>query len=287
MGLGISGVGILSNDIALNIQGFGTLDTITDFTSFNCECEDPMNPGEFDMDNCDLEPASPGFIGDLAAMVCSWETHVSEYGGNLPPNYWDGEGCDAEFWEKNRNEWPAGYNEDSLFNDLFSTNLAIYRVVVSPEQEITDESLAPVRGRVSSDEASVGTATFARESSPEDSETTNTNQTDGRTTTNTEDLVDGAVLNAARVSLGDIYPTFAQMLMTPEIQHYDGGLNELTRHAVAALLNAAHSDVYYKYDEQEIIDKTQWAINMDWYMPTIDDFKYHNSLDERTICPAT
>ena len=135
IGVAISSFAVLANDVFLDIQELGSLDGIATFNSFDCLCEQDPNdvlPGEeptFSMDNCDLNPASPGYIGDAAKAICeldpaalnlaSLETSESEtseseirgtsgnlnseYSSALSANYWEGEGCTSEFWKENRN----------------------------------------------------------------------------------------------------------------------------------------------------------------------------------------
>lgn len=292
VGVAISSFGILANDIMLNVQQLGAFAGITEFNNFDCLCEqDPSDvlPGEeptFSMDNCDLDEflpsppnppmtPNPGFIGSLGAMVCSWETHVSEYGAALTDKYWEGEGCDAQFWEANQFSadpfaWPSGSDPNSLYNDIFSTNLTIQRVLVTSGQVITEEELLPMRGRVTSAGVLVGSATFAREPSSQ-----------------TQDFVDMVALNAVNITDGDSNPTLIKMLTLPDIVSDDDDfkINELVRHSTAALLNARHLYVNYYLDEVTIIALTQKAIEDVNYGSQIEGFKYYNGLHENTICP--
>lgn len=300
VGIGISGFGILSNDIFLSLQKLIAFGTIAEFNNWECHCEDPMNPGTFGMTFCDFNQASAGYIGAVADATCNFEALnaqnmanlettesegsepirgtsgnlYSEYGSDLPENYWYGEGCSPEFWEANPSAWPQGSDPASLFNDAFLTTLSIHRILVTTEQEITDDNLLPVRGRVSSDGVAVGTATLAREDSAE----------------NTEDYVDMVSLNAVGESGSDDFPTLTKILDAPEISLYgavdDGGLNEVTRQSVAALLNARHPDIFYHYTEQQVIDYAKWAIETSYFYPVIRDFTLYNSLHEVTICPS-
>lgn len=301
LGLGLSGAGILANDIVLDLQQLGAFEGISEFNKFDCLCEqDPADvaPGEdptFSMDNCDLDPNSPGYIGDMGAMVCSWETHESEYGAALIENYWEGEGCDAKYWDANRDAWPAGMDPDLFYNPLFSTELAIYRILVTADEEVTDESLTPMRGRVSSDGVSEGTARFDRESSSEDSETRNTSEDgDGRSTSGEGDFVNTVGLNrineTGRVpgpSGLDETPTLVKMLNVPETRETDyGSMNKMIRQSVAALLNAGHPDIHYFYTEQQVKDIVELAMMDETYWAATRAFEHFNGLNEKFLCPA-
>ena len=177
----LAGAGMLTTDMKLNPQELVAFPSVDKFDSFDCACEnpDPNASPEFGMQFCDLDEESEGFIGANGAMLCAWETSVGVYGAALPDNYWDGEGCDAEFWTTHDDPglpaeyaWPASYTPDSKYNDEFVTTLYLARILVSDEELIDDENIAPLRGRVTSDGVSVGTATLARQPTTQESEGT-------------------------------------------------------------------------------------------------------------------
>jgi hypothetical protein len=57
-----------------------------------------------------------------------------------------------------------------------------------------------------------------------------------------------------------------------------GGINALARHAVAALLNAAHPDINYPADVAYVIAATQAAIDSGDYEAQKDEFEMWNEL---------
>jgi hypothetical protein len=61
------------------------------------------------------------------------------------------------------------------------------------------------------------------------------------------------------------------------------GVNYLARHAVAALLNAAHSQVSYPYSTQEVIQKFQAAYDFNNFQSSGNVFYYANNLE--LTCP--
>jgi len=337
--LGVSGFGILANDIAVTPQEYGTRDSITEFDTFSCECRNPTpGPGDplFGMEFCDFDPGSPGYIGTIADMTCNTETlaaanaalmqsrepstsgsgsrgisgnFYSNYGSALTENYWDGEGCDVEFWKANQfsiNDytWPVGYDPQSLYDEVFLWDIAISRIIVTAHEEISEDPTLEFnfRGRVDSDEASVGTATFARESTTQESETTETNEESERTTTVVGEFtlaLDGSS-DPSGESIEEINrennPTLTQIISLPNIQSDPdtsygsinvGGINELARQSVAAMLNAAHPTIYYRYSVDEVIRITQTSIMTGQYYFGIDEFSYYNSLHESSVCPLT
>jgi len=120
----LAGAGMLTTDMKLNPQEFVAFPSVTNFDSFECACSnpDPNGSPEFGMMFCDFDEflpngdPNPGFIGANALMLCTWETSQLLYGSALPANYWDGEGCNVDFWKTNDDPglpaeyaWPASY----------------------------------------------------------------------------------------------------------------------------------------------------------------------------------
>jgi len=62
-------------------------------------------------------------------MICHWETNSDEYAGD--PDGYFGEGCAVLFWQQHStsgplpDEWPAGFEPDYYYNDIFQTNISI------------------------------------------------------------------------------------------------------------------------------------------------------------------
>jgi len=301
----LAGAGMLTTDMELNPQELVAFSTVTELDSFDCACEnpDPNASPKFGMQFCDLDEESEGFIGANGAMLCAWETSVGLYGAALADNYWDGEGCEVEFWTTHDDPalpaeyaWPASYTPDSKYNDEFVTTLFLARILVSDEEQIDDETIAPLRGRVTSDGVSVGTATLAREPTTQEGETSEgTSEGTGRITSGSDEIIEVVSLDfirdpvnsTARVPVDDS-PSLGTMLKTPNI--YAGGSNWLARESTAALLNAADPRVNYHFDESEVISITQSAFETE----TLGDdyvaivlFRYFNNLNEGSVCPGT
>jgi len=74
-------------------------------------------------------------------------------------------------------------------------------------------------------------------------------------------------------------PTLEQALNTR-----GGGINLLARESVAAMLNAAHDDVNYMYDLNEVMGMTQIALVSGDYMDAIIALKTHNNAGRSSIC---
>ena len=294
----LAGAGMLTTDMKLNPQEFVAFPSVTNFDSFDCACAnpDPNGSPQFGMQFCDLDEESEGFIGANGAMLCAWETSVGVYGAALADNYWDGEGCDAEFWTTHDDPglpaeyaWPASYTPDSKYNDEFVTTLYLARIVVSGEEVIDDETTAPLRGRVTSDGVSVGTATLAREPTTQESEGTEriTSESDEIIEVVSLDFIRNSTNSTARVPV-DNSPSLGTMLSTPNIQ--EGITNWLAKESTAALLNAAHPSVNYHFDESQVISITQSAYESETNgddAAAIVLFRYFNNLNEGSVCPGT
>ena len=187
----VSGLGLLANPVEIDLQKLIVIPK-DELDGFSCGCQKPdSDPPIFGIEFCDFDEASDGFIGATAAETCdaaydheALAIPLSEggsepsegssgaprestseilYGTSLEENYWWGEGCNPQFWEENPDIWPSKYLTDDDFNDAFLTDLAIYRILVTEGVGSMEEKIAPMRGRVTSDGVSAGTATLTRE----------------------------------------------------------------------------------------------------------------------------
>ena len=62
-------------------------------------------------------------------------------------------------------------------------------------------------------------------------------------------------------------------------------MDELLRQSVAAMLNAAHSDINYPYTVPQIIAMTQIALNSENYESVSDEFEENNeNLEKPLFC---
>ena len=133
--LTIAGYGVLSNDIIVEVQNLGVFGSITEIAgdpddpddgSIICVCQDPNNPQDFSAANCQFGVGDPHHDAD---MICHWETNTDEYAGDPQGDF--GEGCDVLFWKQYNtsgplpDEWPAGFEPDYYYNDIFQTNISI------------------------------------------------------------------------------------------------------------------------------------------------------------------
>jgi len=63
-----------------------------------------------------------------------------------------------------------------------------------------------------------------------------------------------------------------------------GGINQLARESVAAMLNAAHVDINYNLDVNVIMEMTQLAIIDEDYKATIIKFRQYNNALGNSLC---
>jgi len=117
--IGVSGLGVLANEVSLDVQKLGVFPSITSFEGgFGC----------FDSDGNlivyqDIDPSGPNY-NPHAKMICEWESHLT--GFDLQEGYY-GEGCSANFWstnsgiDSNQSLWPLGYEPDYKYNEIFAT----------------------------------------------------------------------------------------------------------------------------------------------------------------------
>jgi len=80
-------------------------------------------------------------------------------------------------------------------------------------------------------------------------------------------------------------PTLLEALSEKPDHHFNTiGLPDVTRQSMAALLNAAHENVPYFYQSQEVLDKTQIAV-LEGNISTIEEFEGLNNLRSSVLCP--
>jgi len=113
--IGISGFGVLANEVSLDVQKLGVFPSIDTFLigGFDCFCDGA--PGG----NCDLGDFDYDNTNAHADMICKWEAHLLGYDRPTPVYY--GEGCSANFWSTNNEKWPEGYEPDYKYSKIFST----------------------------------------------------------------------------------------------------------------------------------------------------------------------
>ena len=144
---GVASYGFLEfNNVDLELQSLKAISSVESFTSgFNCACSnsEEFSEGGFDSANCNVqylvEPSDgpdgihgtaddvegvphPDSLGLVGNMLCLWESHQDDYGGNIDL---ESEGCQSNDWlmfiKHNEHYWPPGFSPDLQFNDVFLT----------------------------------------------------------------------------------------------------------------------------------------------------------------------
>jgi len=113
--------GLSTEFVNFNVQDFQFFGSFTNFDEAVCACE--AADGSVSKENCEQ------FAGDFADLndVCILhpDVDIEDYGVVPAAN----QGCSVGFWISNADEsqllvtWPAGYNPDDNYNDLFGTTI--------------------------------------------------------------------------------------------------------------------------------------------------------------------
>jgi len=265
---GIAGIGMLEQErIMINLQDFLFLASVSEIAgdmndpddgSFICKCENPnFIPGfplppqniHFDPMFCEFEEGDPF---ESANMLCTWETSLDEYGGF---EELFGEGCGVRYWENKytmmSKRMPSGAIEIIEQFDWpsgYSSN-NLYN-------NMFQTNLALPVGTSDDDDVGTGRHDVATED-----DTTR----DATSRFSTDRNISNATLLDALNTRG-------------------GALELLARESVAAMLNAAHDEIDYKYDVNQVMELTQTAISTGDYYDTVKSFKTFNSARSAS-CP--
>jgi len=260
--------GLSTEFVNFNVQDFQFFGSFAEFDEAVCTCEG--TDGTVTKDNCQQ------FGGDFTDLnsVCilHLDVGIGDYGA-LPTL---DQGCSVSFWKSQADEsqvlsiWPAGYNPDDYYNDLFQTTIVSEN---ENEEEIDDKvecimNIAPEFGGCTAEEIAkknqdkdkVKDNGKVKDKDSEDDDTDEVKDEDSEDDDTDEGLTLLEALNAKH-----------------------GKMGHLIRASVAALLNSAHSEVSYQYPVQEVISMTQDAINNENYQDAIDIFE---ELNEEGVRPA-
>jgi len=271
----ISGVGVLSSNIfSIGLQPFQVFNSFSDFDNSVCTCAG--DDGQFTMENCEGFDGSPYSDPN---MLCVSETAIQEYGDRAPLSI---QGCGVDFWKNNlsisglatiesgNTIWPSGYQPEYYFNDMFHTTISQPQNVLVGNEEKESED----RKNKDGDDVSSPNDVISGESENElgdDDKNNSKDKEDG--IGKAEEKDEKEKLRNEKQEKG---PTLLEAL-----EANGGEMNGLLRNSVAALLNAAHSEINYPYSVSQVITMTQVAlINQDW-QKTSDLFEESNEKAEK------
>lgn len=294
----------------------GDPDDLTDGTFF-CTCQNPSNPNESGPQFCLFGAGQPY---EDSEMICTWEAAEDYYGDG---DFY-GEGCSIEFWKKHIGFDPEKYakNVQQTSRKLTQTAWKLDKNAETDEEKLGAlyaKQMSLVGKKIANTAQLIGLYQNGEDKNKilqevlemeslydrmlED--TTSASEFLAKVTLLAETLMDDGQLIAemnyeispwpsgyepkhrfnmmfqTNISLPpDHDPTLFKALKT------DGkNIKQLLREAVAAMLNAAHPKVEYKYSVAEIMGITQSAIAARDYQTATDEFAKYNSLGS-PICPA-
>ena len=271
---GLAGVGILGNTFLIDIQPLGLFASLDELPGSSCSCAD--SEGNFSPENCEQ------FMGDYTdspEMVCE-ELALALNGGmeiygDIPL---ETQGCNTDFWQSSSDGsetstvWPAGYSPNYYFNDMFQVSITL---PVQEDNKVLDEK-AETSSTLEAVDENVNSIGVTEVIPLEPLE----NDTNSDTETVEDEVVTGLTENIKN-SNSNNGPTLAEALELQETQ-----LNDLLRESVAAMLNAAHSEIDYPYSVAEIIKMTQIALANEEYDETVNALKEANVRGNTPICSA-
>ena len=271
----ISGVGVLSSNIfSIDLQPFQVFNSFSDFGNSVCTCAG--EDGLYSMENCEGFDGSPYSDPN---MLCVSETAIQEYGEQVPLSI---QGCGVDFWKNNLQTsglatvesvntiWPSGYQPEYYFNDMFHTTISQPQNVLVGNEEKESED----RKNKDGDDVSSPNDVISGESENELKDNNKNNFKDK------EDVIGKAEEKDGREKLKNDKPNNGPTLLQA-LEANGREMNGLLRNSVAALLNAAHSEINYPYSVSQVITMTQVAlINQDW-QKTSDLFEEYNENAEK------
>ena len=281
----ISGVAVLSNNVfTIDLQSYMIFNSFDEFTDPICSCQGI--DGEYSPENC--QGFSNGFSDPN--MLCTAVAVPGEYGSSK--DVVSAQGCGVGFWKnhlvsnlavtesESSSVWPEGYQPEFYFNDMFLTTINMPQI--EPDVEISKIA----KNENDKDDDVKGEDEILREES-EDEEKIAKSQNDKDDDVKGEDEIlreesndESENEDIIKDETADKGPTLLDALNAE-----GGDMNNLLRHSVAAMLNAAHPDIKYPYSVIQVIELTQISIINEDYQNTIDMFeKFNEELQKPSMC---
>jgi len=286
--------GLSTEFVNFDVQDYQFFGSFAEFDEAVCTCEG--NDGTVSKENCQQFGADMSFTDLNGVCVLHPAVDIGDY-GVLPTL---DQGCGVGFWKSNADEsqvlsiWPAGYNPDDYYNDMFKTTIV-------SEDENEEEDDEGSRG----DGFNTGKKDLAKEQTDDDKvrdedegsrgDGFNTGKKDlAKEQTDDDKVSDENMLNQKdKVKVKDEDKVRDEdsedddidngLTLLEALNAKGGKMGHLLRASVAALLNSAHSEVNYQYPVQEVISMTQDAMNSENYQDAIDIFE---KLNEEGVLPT-
>ena len=271
--IGTFGIAVLTETISVVPQPVTTFASVDDLENNPvCNCENPDDPDDFGPEFCDRLSSID------KSPICNTADDMAIYPILVEESIIEGEGCDARFWKAVNDfgyvevhAWPATYNADQRFNEVFYTNVKFSDV------SIEELDVIPFDFLVDEDKKDILTT----DSSNIDRNTNEEKTNSGNEATNDKD----EKLKQISKKEDKLGPTLIDALYLHPESYSSEGKDDMVREAVAALLNAAHHDVDYPYSERDVISLTQEAMSGGDYSEILHEFKTYNNLQASNICP--
>jgi len=260
--------GLSTEFVNFDVQDFQFFGSFTEFEEAVCTCEG--DDGTVSKENCEQ------FAGDITDIngVCVLhpDVDIGDY-GVLPTL---DQGCGVAFWISNADEsqvlsiWPAGYNPDDSYNDLFKTT-----IVSENENKDKDEDKVRDEDKLNQkDKDEVKDEDKVRDEDSQDDDTDKGLTL--REALNEKDKDEVKDEDKVRDEDSQDDDTDKGLTLREALNEKGGKMGNILRASVAALLNSAHLEVSYQYPVQEVISMTLDAINSENYQDAIDIFEEHN-----------
>jgi hypothetical protein len=291
----ISGVGVLSSNMfSIDLQPYMIFNSFDEFTDPICTCQglDEEGHPEYTQENC--EGFSNGFSDPN--QLCTAVAGLDEYG--KPSPILSAQGCGVGFWKNNLDSnidsniagiesentavWPAGYQPDYYFNDMFQTTIS--QPQNDPEVDITKPAKED-KNKAEKDDAEGNDDVLRVESENEEDDKVakeDKNKAEKDDAEGNDDVlrVESENEEGVKDNVEDKGPTLEEALNAR-----GGDMNTLLRQSVAAMLNAAHPEINYPYSVVQIIELTQISIINEDYQKTIEMFeRYNEELTKPAMC---
>ncbi len=277
--------GLSTEFVNFDVQDYQFFGSFAEFDEAVCTCEG--NDGTVSKENCQQFGADMSFTDLNGVCVLHPAVDIGDY-GVLPTL---DQGCGVGFWKSNADEsqvlsiWPAGYNPDDYYNDMFKTTIVSEnknkdkggdKKVVD---KVSDEDKGKGGDKVSDEDKIVGIDS-------EDDDTDKGGDKKVVDKVSDEDKgKDGDKVSDEDKIVGidsEDDDTDNVLTLLEALNAKGGKMGHLLRASVAALLNSAHSEVSYQYPVQEVISMTQDAMNSENYNDAIDIFE---ELNEEGVLP--
>ncbi len=274
--------GLSTEFVNFDVQDYQFFGSFAEFDEAVCTCEG--NDGTVSKENCQQFGADMSFTDLNGVCVLHPAVDIGDYGVLHTLD----QGCGVGFWKSQADEsqvlsiWPAGYNPDDYYNDLFQTT-----IVSENENKDKDEDKVRDENKFSQkDKDEVKDEDkFSQKDKDEVKDENKVSDEDKLNQKDKDEVKNenkGRDEDKVKDKDSEDDDTDEGLTLLEALNAKGGKMGHLLRASVAALLNSAHSEVSYQYPVHEVISMTQDAINNENYQDAIDIFE---ELNEEGVRP--